>query len=186
MFQGEYTFPRLVKTEFASTSYIVTTRITNCIGKSGYVGSSSATYKYVVLETNKNKFRFEPKPTKTRSVSRLFRFVSWNQKPKLFLLFRCFEPISKQPKQTEHFRNKPKQIETTLNFLKNTQIYSLLDCLGGSSVCFGSIEKLKLSVRYRSKTTETNCFETNRKNMKKLKKQKKRKKKKITKITEKP
>jgi hypothetical protein len=29
-----------------------------------------------VLETNKNKFRFEPKQTETRSVSRLFRFVS--------------------------------------------------------------------------------------------------------------
>ncbi len=26
-----------------------------------------------------------------------------------FGLFRCFEPISKQPKQTEMFRNKPKQ-----------------------------------------------------------------------------
>jgi hypothetical protein len=33
-------------------------------------------------------------------------------------------PISKQPKQTELFRNKPKQIETTLNFLKNTYICS--------------------------------------------------------------
>jgi hypothetical protein len=29
-----------------------------------------------VLETNKNKFRFEPKQTETRSVLRLFRFVS--------------------------------------------------------------------------------------------------------------
>jgi hypothetical protein len=45
-------------------------------------------------------------------------------KPKInyFGLFRFFEPISKQPKQTELFRNKPKQIETTLNFLKNTKI----------------------------------------------------------------
>ncbi len=53
----------------------------------------------------KNKiFWFEPKQTETRSVSRLFRFVSWNQK-KNFGLFRCFEPLSKQPKQTELFRN---------------------------------------------------------------------------------
>jgi hypothetical protein len=29
----------------------------------------------------------------------------------------CFEPISKQPKQIELFRNEPKQTETTLNFL---------------------------------------------------------------------
>ena len=28
---------------------------------------------------------------------------------KKFVLFRCFEPISKQLKQTEMFRNKPKQ-----------------------------------------------------------------------------
>jgi hypothetical protein len=30
-------------------------------------------------------------------------------KTKNFGLFRCFEPISKQPKQTELFRNKPKK-----------------------------------------------------------------------------
>jgi hypothetical protein len=45
--------------------------------------------------------------------------------------------------------NRNKQIcfvtnrnELTLNFLKNSQIYSLLNCLGGSSVCFGSMETL--------------------------------------------
>ncbi len=30
-------------------------------------------------------------------------------KQKKFVLFRCFEPISKQLKQTEMFRNEPKQ-----------------------------------------------------------------------------
>jgi hypothetical protein len=60
----------------------------------------------------------------------LFRVCFVKPKIKNFGLFRCFEPISKQPKQTELFRNKPKQTETTLNFLKNTQIYSLLNCLG--------------------------------------------------------
>ncbi len=63
-------------------------------------------------------------------------------KRKKFGLFRYFEPISKQPKQTDLFRNKPKQTETTLTFWKNFQIFSLLNCLGGSSVCFGSIETL--------------------------------------------
>ncbi len=58
---------------------------------------------------NKKKFRFEPKQTETRSVSRLFPFVSWNPKKKFSGLFRCFEPISKQPKRTELFRNEPKQ-----------------------------------------------------------------------------
>jgi hypothetical protein len=73
------------------------------------------------FETNRNKI--------------CFAFVSVcfvKPKTKNFDLFRCFEPISKQPKQTYLFRIKPKQTETTLNFLKNTQIYSLLNCLGGS------------------------------------------------------
>jgi hypothetical protein len=67
-------------------------------------------------------------------------------KRKNFGLFRCFESISKQPKQTDLFRNKPKQTETTLLFWKNFQIYSLLNCLGGSSVCFGSIETLRFGI----------------------------------------
>jgi hypothetical protein len=46
-------------------------------------------------------------------------------KPKDFGLFPCFEPISKQPKQIELFRNKPKQTETTLNFLKNILTFKL-------------------------------------------------------------
>jgi hypothetical protein len=41
-------------------------------------------------------------------------------KPKttIFGLFRCFEPISKQLKQTDLFRNKPKQTETTHKFFE--------------------------------------------------------------------
>ncbi len=65
-------------------------------------------YNWGVIETNKQKFRFEPKQTKTRSVSVVFRFVSWNQKLK-FQFVVCFEPLSKQPKQTELFWNKKKQ-----------------------------------------------------------------------------
>jgi hypothetical protein len=53
-------------------------------------------------------FRFEPKQTETQSVSVVFRFVSRNQKH-FFGLFRCFGPISKQPKQTEFCQNKPKK-----------------------------------------------------------------------------
>jgi hypothetical protein len=87
--------------------------------------------------SNKNK----PKQDLFRVCFGLFR-----ETKKYFGLFRCFKPISKQPKQTELFCNKLKQIETTLNCLKNTQIYYLLSCLGGSSVCFGSIETSKHSV----------------------------------------
>jgi hypothetical protein len=63
-------------------------------------------------------------------------------KTKNFCLFRCFEHISKQLKQTKLFRSKPKQTETTLNFQKNTKICSLSNYFGWSSVCFGSIETL--------------------------------------------
>ncbi len=81
---------------------------------------------------------------------------------------QCFEPISKQPKQTELFRNKLKQTETNQNFLKNTQIYSLLNCLCGSSVCFRSVKsKHRNSLfRYRSETTETNCTKKDEKTKK--------------------
>ncbi len=39
----------------------------------------------------------------------LFRVCFGEPKTKYFGLFRCFEPISKQPNQTEQFRSKPKQ-----------------------------------------------------------------------------
>jgi hypothetical protein len=105
-------------------------------------------------------------------------------KKKNFALFRCFEPISKQPKQIDLFRNKPKQTETTLNFWKNLQIYSLLNCLGGSSVCFGSIETLCFGIEAKqpkqtvSKQTEkTEKYENTKKNpRKKTEKSKKNRK----------
>jgi hypothetical protein len=66
-------------------------------------------------------FRFEPKQTETQSVSVLFQFVSRNQKTIFsvyFGLFRCFGSVSKQPKQTELCRNKPKQTETNQKISK--------------------------------------------------------------------
>ncbi len=99
-------------------------------------------------------------------------------------MFRCFEPISKQPKQTDLFRNKPKQTETTLNFWKNFQIYSLLNFLGGSSVCFGSIETLCFGIEAKqpkqtvSKQTEkTEKYEKAEKKRKKREKNRKKSKK---------
>jgi hypothetical protein len=82
----------------------------------------------VRTETNRNKICFG-------CVSVCFV----KPKTKIFGLFRCFEPISKQPKQTELFRIKPKKTETTQNFLKNTKICSLSNSFGWSSVCYGSI-----------------------------------------------
>ncbi len=120
-----------------------------------------------VLETNKNKFRFEPKQTETRSVSRLFR----KTKKKNFDLFRCLEPISKQPKQTDLFPNKPKQTVTTLDFLKNSQIYFLLNCLGGSSVCFGSMDTLCFGIEAKQ-LKQTVSKQTKKNKTKKTKKKK--------------
>ncbi len=62
----------------------------------------------------KKKFRFEPKQTETRSVSRLFRFVSWNQKKNFSVCFgvsnlyrnnrnkqNCFEMNRNNPECSE-------------------------------------------------------------------------------------
>ena len=62
---------------------------------------SSKQTKYI-FGLNRN----EPKHNLFRFV---FRFVSWNQKKLFFGLFRCFEHVSKQPKQTKLFRKKPKK-----------------------------------------------------------------------------
>jgi hypothetical protein len=96
---------------------------------------------------------------------------------KKFVLFWSFEPISKQPKQTELFCNKLKQTEPTLNFQKNTLIYSLLNCLGGSSVCFGSIKTSKLLCFGIEAKKQNKLFQNKpkKKNRKKTKKQKNKK-----------
>jgi hypothetical protein len=73
-------------------------------------------------------------------------------------MFRCFEPISKQSKQTELFRNKLKQTEPTLNFHKITKICSLSKCFSWSSFCFGSIETSKLSVSVWKRNNQNKPF----------------------------
>jgi hypothetical protein len=100
-------------------------------------------------------------------------------KRKNFGLFQCFEPISKHSKQTDLFHNKPKQTETTLNYLKNSQIYSLLNWVGllfvlvQSNSCFGiEAKQLKQTI---SKQTEKN--EKNEKKTKKTRKKPKKTKK---------
>jgi hypothetical protein len=54
-------------------------------------------------------FQFVPKQTETQSVSLVFRFISRNQKKKNSVCYGVM--VSKQPKQTELFLNKPKQTE---------------------------------------------------------------------------
>ncbi len=60
----------------------------------------SSKWKKNIFGSNRNKICFA------------FVSVCFVKPPKkIFGLFRCFEPISKQPKQTELFRNEPKQSE---------------------------------------------------------------------------
>jgi hypothetical protein len=99
----------------------------------------------------------------------LFRVCFVKPKTISFGLFQCFEPITKQPKQTELLRNKPKFSEKYPNIpnilllgwafcenrknrknpkfsVKNSKICSLSNSFSWYSVCFGSIETSKLSV----------------------------------------
>ena len=120
-----------------------------------FIASSSFCIRLTRVSSKQTKINFGSNRNKPKQD--LFRVCFVKPITKSFGLFRCFESISKQPKQTELFRNKPKQSETTLNFLKNSQIYSLLNCLGLLFVSVQSKHRNSL-FRYRRETTETNIL----------------------------
>jgi hypothetical protein len=135
-----------------------------------FVASSLFCIRLTRVSSKQTKINFGSNRNKPKQD--LFRvcFCLFRETKKNFCLFRCFELISKQPKQTDLFRNKPKQTETTLNFLKNSQIYSLLNCLGGSSLCFGSIETLCFGIEAKQqKQTVSKQAEKTKKTKKKRK-----------------
>jgi hypothetical protein len=79
---------------------------------------------------------FQPKQTETRSVSR-------NQKQKILVCFSVLNLYRNNGNKQNCFetnRNNPKFSE------EKKKICSLSNCFGWSSVCFGSIETLKLFV----------------------------------------
>jgi hypothetical protein len=82
-------------------------------------------------------------------------------KTKNFGVFRCFEPISNQPKQTELFQTNRNKPEKPKIFLKRQKFALYQTVLVG--LLFVSVQwKHQNSLfRYRSETTETKCFETN-------------------------
>ncbi len=92
------------------------------------------------------KFRFEPKQDLFWLCFGLLRFVS---------VFRTYIKTTKTNKTVS------KQTKTTLNFLKIPQ-YALYQTV---SVClrFVSVQSKHRNslIRYRTETTETNCFEKN-------------------------
>jgi hypothetical protein len=67
---------------------------------------------YTRVSSRQSNFFFGSNRNKPKlNLFRLF-FGLFRETKKLFFgLFRCFGPISKQPKQTEFSRNKPKQTE---------------------------------------------------------------------------
>jgi hypothetical protein len=75
-------------------------------------------------------------------------------KTKIFGLFRCFEHILKQLKQTELFRNKSKQTELTLNFLNKIPKYALYQTVSVALLLVSVQSKHRNSLfRYRSETS---------------------------------
>ncbi len=121
----------------------------------------------IQTKTNRNKLFFGCVlvcflKSKTKNFG-LFRFVS---------LFRTYI------ESTETNGTVLKQTETNQNnhkFLKNTQICPFSNCLGWSSVCFGSFETSKILFRYRSETTEQTVSKQTEKTGKNRKKRKNRK-----------
>jgi hypothetical protein len=99
------------------------------------------------VSLKKKNMRFEPKQTETRAVLVVFRFLFRETQIKKFgFVLVCFR-VSNPYETTETNRtvsNKPKQTETTLNFLKNTKICSLSNCFSWSSVCFSLIKNQTL------------------------------------------
>jgi hypothetical protein len=86
-------------------------------------------------------------------------------------LFRCFELVTKQPKQTEFSRNKPKKSQKNLGVLENVH-FSLvrteknlnLICFGCFLVCFSRNPPKNFSVcfnvsdRYRNYQNKQNLW----------------------------
>ncbi len=101
---------------------------------------------------------------RNKPIQDLFWFVSWNKKQKnsvCFGLFRCFKPISKQPKQTNCFetnRNNPKFSEKIPKYaLYQTVPFDLLFVSVQSNMealCFG-IEAKQPKKLFRNKSKQT-------------------------------
>ncbi len=93
-----------------------------------------------VLETVNFFSRFKPKQTKTQSVSIVFLFPFCETKKFFCGLFRCFGPVSKQPKETDLMVWGIKKVDISTNLV----LFRLVFCL----------------FRF-FRNTETPCFDIN-------------------------
>jgi hypothetical protein len=116
-------------------------------------------------------FWFEPKRTETQSVSVVFRFVSAKPNKFFFGLFRCFGPVSKQPKQTETNRKNLQKTNLYQDVLETINFFSVRTETNRNSTCFtcfsvGFFRETKPNF-FRlfwtgietTKTNRTNCME---------------------------
>ncbi len=81
-------------------------------------------YPILCTRVSSKQSHFFSVGTETQSVLVVFRFVSRNQK-KCFCLFRCFGPVSKQPRQTELMVWGIKKVYILTNLL----LFRLVFCL---------------------------------------------------------
>jgi hypothetical protein len=98
-----------------------------------------ACYK-VGYPRNSQFFWFEPKQTETQSVLVVFRFISQNQKFFFLGLFRCFGPVSKQPKKNRTFSKQTEKISKKRSLLgcpRNNYFFSVWTKTNRNSICFG-------------------------------------------------
>ncbi len=94
------------------------------------------------VSSKQSNIFFGPNQNKPKlNLFRLFFGLFRETKKHFFGLFRCFGPVSKQPKQTEFSRNKPKQTKKIPKKTLSIRGYSkpLIFFLGSNrnSICFG-------------------------------------------------
>ncbi len=121
---------------FAYLSYIETTETNRAVSKQ----------TKTTLHFQKNTKICPLSNCQTVSVGLLFDLVQSKHRNSLFWYrteTNCFKTNRNKPKQTETNQNKTKHPKFSE---KNPKMCSLSHCFGCSSVCFSSIEILKLSV----------------------------------------
>ncbi len=152
-----------VRTETRSVSVCFLkpkTKILVCFGVSDQYWNNQNTQN--CFESNRNNPKFSEKYLNIFSTTLfwlvfcLFRF-NWN------IEIRCFD-IEFKTTETNCFetnRNKPKQLETTQNFMKKYQYMLTIKLFRLVSVCFGSFETPKVFC-FVSDSAETSfgCFES--------------------------
>ncbi len=89
------------------------------------MSSKQSNLFFVRTETNRNSICFG-----------CFSVCFAKSKNFFFGLFRCFGPVSKQPKQTEFSRNKPKKSPKNVLYQEVLKTVNFVLSLNRNSICF--------------------------------------------------